>query len=280
MMIKLIYPKTTWRLIQTPAKNGAWNMALDEAILETTGRGEEPPTLRLYAWQPACLSLGYAQPVSDVNFPILQAHGWEWVRRPTGGRAILHTDELTYSVAGPGDEPRLAGGVLESYQVLAGALLRVLEILEIPAQAVEKVKNASSGANQNPVCFERPSNYEITVYGKKLIGSAQARRKEGILQHGSLPLGGDLTRIVQALNFPDQDSRLQASQRLLARAITIEQILGFPLPWEQAAQAFARAFAETLNLELVRSQPTMVELQRAQVLMQEKYANPEWGNKN
>ncbi len=127
-------------------------------------------------------------------------HGWDLVRRPTGGRAILHTDELTYSVAGPQDEPRLAGSVLESYRVLAQALLYALQLLAIPAQAQEKPGTASTGSpNQNPVCFEVPSNYEITVGGKKLVGSAQARRKEGVLQHGSLPLYGDLTRIVQAL---------------------------------------------------------------------------------
>src|SRR5512133_1650859 len=99
----------TWRLIRTPAASGPWNMAVDEAILEFAARGEVLPTLRLYAWEPACLSLGYAQPASDVDLEALRSHGWEMVRRPTGGRAILHTDELTYSVSGPQNEPRLTG---------------------------------------------------------------------------------------------------------------------------------------------------------------------------
>src|SRR5690349_12894602 len=96
---------STWRLLHTPASSGAWNMAVDEAILEHTGRGESHPTLRLYAWEPACLSLGHAQSFSDVDVPRLKAHGWEVVRRLTGGRAILHTEELTYSVTGGPDEP-------------------------------------------------------------------------------------------------------------------------------------------------------------------------------
>lgn len=273
------FPQTTWRLIRSPAARGAWNMAADEAILESSGRGETPPTLRLYAWSPPCLSLGYAQPLSDVDLAALEQRGWELVRRPTGGRAILHTDELTYSVAGPLDEPRLAGGVLESYRVLAAALLRALQLLGIPAQADEKPSAAApQGAqpNQNPVCFEVPSNYEITVGGKKLIGSAQARRKEGVLQHGSLPLCGDLTRIVQALIFPDPQAQARAAERLLQRATTVEGVLGQPLDWEQAAQAFAQAFAETLNLQLLPGDLTPQERQRAEALLAEKYANPSW----
>lgn len=263
-------------------------MAVDEAILEASGRGLVPPTLRLYAWAPPCLSLGYAQPQSDVDAAALEQRGWELVRRPTGGRAILHTDELTYSVSGPLDEPRLAGSVLESYRVLAAALLRALEILNIPAQANEKSPIAATGTDgnpatrpaspqdPNPVCFEVPSNYEITVHGMKLIGSAQARRKEGVLQHGSLPLYGDLSRIIQVLSFPDHVAQVQAAERLKTRATTAEQILGSPLEWEQAAQAFAQAFAQVLHLQLEPADLTSEEIQRAQTLMAEKYANPAW----
>ncbi len=104
-------------------------MAVDEAILEHIGRGQALPTLRLYAWEPACLSLGYAQPYADVDEARIKERGWEVVRRPTGGRAILHTDELTYSVTAPADEPRLAGSVLESYNRLAVALLQAVQVV-------------------------------------------------------------------------------------------------------------------------------------------------------
>jgi lipoate-protein ligase A len=83
---------TDWRLLLTSAAHGAWNMAVDEAILEHVGRGDVLPTFRLYAWDPACLSLGHAQPYADVDARRLQERGWEVVRRPTGGRAILHTN--------------------------------------------------------------------------------------------------------------------------------------------------------------------------------------------
>jgi len=269
----------TWRVLRTLPATGAWNMALDEAILEFAARGDVLPPLRLYAWNPPCLSLGYAQPASDVSLEVLQANGWDLVRRPTGGRAILHTDELTYSVSGPEHEPRLAGGVLESYRVLAGALLEALHRLGIPAEANEKA-SVPAGPNQNPVCFEVPSNYEITVGGRKLVGSAQSRRKDGVLQHGSLPLYGDLQRIVHALVFPDAAARERAAARLVERATTSEWVLGRTLDWEIAAQAFQDGFREALHLDLQPGEPTQAELARAQELLAEKYANREWTFKN
>jgi len=114
------------------------------------------------------------------------------------------------------------------------------------------------------------------VMGKKLIGSAQARRKEGVLQHGSLPLYGDLGRITQALVFPDEALRTQAVTRLHARALTTEEALGEPLSWEKAAEAFAAAFEQALNLELEPSELSEAELQAAERLVREKYAHEDW----
>jgi len=263
-----------WRLLTTPPARGDWNMALDEAILEYAGSNHSLPTLRLYAWDPPCLSLGYAQTFADVDITALQARGWHVVRRATGGKAILHTDELTYSVTGPETEPRLAGSVLESYNRLAKALLVALHELDLLVQ-VKEGKADSSGAT-NPVCFEVPSTYEITANGKKLIGSAQARRQMGVLQHGSLPLAGDLRRITQALRFPDEVSRHHAADRLLARATTIESITGQVISWETAAQAFISAFKSVLNIQLEPDKPSPSEISRAKELVQQKYADPKW----
>lgn len=275
------FQKALWRLIQTPGAPGTWNMAVDEAILQAIGKGLSPPTLRLYAWEPPCLSLGYAQPVADVDLDALQEKGWDLVRRPTGGRAILHTDELTYAVIGPSDEPRLAGSVLESYQRLSQALLEALRALGIPAVSESSASNPSAHA-KGPVCFEVPSNYEITLDRKKLIGSAQARRKEGVLQHGSLPLYGDLTRITQVLRFSaekqdTEDSlRQQAAKRLAERAITVEQCLGKRVSWKEASQAFVEAFEKVLNLELIPAELSEFELTTADELVKTKYNHASW----
>jgi len=271
-----------WRLIYTPVSNGKWNMAVDEAILEAVGRKDVLPTLRLYSWEPPCLSLGYAQPVADVSLEALRERCWDLVRRPTGGRAILHTDELTYSVCGSSQDPRLAGGVLRSYRVLSRALLGALSLLGIDAEAREKPAPASRREDQaslpdpNPVCFEEPSDYEITVNGKKLVGSAQVRRKDAVLQHGSLPLYGDITRIVQVLSLPDGSDREEASQRLLACATSVEQILGKSITWETAAQAFVASFQEILNLDFQNEYLTSSEISRAETLMRGKYTSWNW----
>jgi lipoyl(octanoyl) transferase len=251
-------------------------MAVDEAILEAVGKGSVLPTLRLFAWQPPCLSLGYAQTSGDVNLDALLARSWELVRRPTGGRAILHTDELTYSVIAPLKEPRVFGSVLESYRRLAQALLRSLQLLGLDARADKDHLQPVPAQVNGPVCFEVPSNYEITVGGKKLIGSAQARRREGVLQHGSLPLIGDLTRITQVLRFPDEDSRCAAAERLLERALTVETCLRRMVSWQEAAAAFIDGFEQALDLDLVVDQLTPGESARAAELVSQKYAHTSW----
>jgi lipoyl(octanoyl) transferase len=263
-----------WRLLITPPAHGAWNMAVDESILEHIYRGESISTLRLYAWAPPCLSLGHAQPFSDVDTNRLQQHGWEVVRRATGGRAILHIDELTYSVIAPSNEPRVEGSILESYNRLAQALLLAVKSLEIPVEMKEG--KVSESSTPNPVCFEVPSTYEITVNGKKLIGSAQARKKEGVLQHGSLPLTGDLTRICQTLVFENEVVREEASKRLLERATTVESALGVEISWEKASQAFIHAFEAQLGLSFERGELSESESKRADELVKEKYAYPSW----
>ncbi len=161
-------------------------MAVDEAILEAVRNHEQPPTLRLYDWAPPTLSLGYAQPHEDLDPLRLSQNGWQVVRRATGGRAILHADELTYAVIGPQNEPRLNGGVLESYRRLAGAILNALHRLDLPAESQVIKTTNNQGTAIDPVCFDVPSNYEITVHGKKLVGSAQSRKQGGVLQHGTL----------------------------------------------------------------------------------------------
>jgi lipoyl(octanoyl) transferase len=265
-----------WRLLYTPPSTGVWNMAVDESILEHIHRGKSQPTLRLYAWNPPCLSLGHAQPFTDVDMERVKARGWDVVRRLTGGRAILHTDELTYSVTASADEPNLAGSVLESYNRLAQALMYAMRELDLPVEIKEETGHANNVTDTNPVCFEVPSTYEITVDGKKLIGSAQARKKEGVLQHGTLPLTGDLTRICQALVFKDKTARENAAKRLLARATTVESISGLETTWETAAQAFVHGFETQLGIHFQRGEMSKSESERAEELVREKYAHSSW----
>lgn len=273
-------PPTQWRLLRHPAARGAHNMAVDAAILEAVIQGNSAPTLRFYDWDPACLSLGFAQRFDDLDEAALAARGWDVVRRPTGGRAILHTDELTYSVIGPSDEPRLSGGVLESYKRLSEALMHSLELLGllVEQQPMHIAGGTGNGAGEadNPVCFEVPSDYEITLHGKKIIGSAQARRKGGVLQHGSLPLTGDMARITEILRYPSEERRQLAAERVRTRAATVEEGLGRAVTFNEAAESFIRGFAESLNIELVEGELSEEENAEVKRWLAERYAAAEW----
>lgn len=264
-----------WRLILSPPASGAFNMALDEALLESVSSGASPPTLRLYAWEPPCLSLGFAQEIAEIDRSRLQEVGWQIVRRPTGGRAILHVDELTYAVATPIDNPHVKGGVLATYRHLSEGLIAGLTLMDLPIEVQPETKK-SDAERRNPICFEVPSSYEITAGGKKLLGSAQVRRVRGILQHGTLPLRGDISRICQVLRFDRPTDRARAVKRLLARATTLSELLGREVTWEEAAERIADGFRQGLQIDLQAGEPTEDELRRARQLESSRYRSDRW----
>lgn len=267
-----------WRLLVTAPMNGALNMALDEALAESAGAGEGLPTLRFYQWAPPCLSLGRNQALAEVDSEACRRLGYDIVRRPTGGRSILHTDELTYSVTGPAADPRLAGSILDSYLRLAQALELGLERMGL---AVKKASgDTRAGADVSAACFEAPSAYEITVNGRKLIGSAQSRRQGWVLQHGSLPLTGNITRVVDGLSFASADER-EALRRILAqRATTVEAELARPVDSAEAMAALTDAFAQRLGVTLTPGEISPQEQQRVERLLNERYLHPAWTGKN
>ncbi len=248
-------------------------MARDEAILKSVSSGESPPTLRFYDWKPACLSLGYGQRARDADLDRLRERGWEIVRRATGGRAILHVDEVTYSLTLPIDHPLAAGGVIDSYRRISAGLAAGLHSLGLQIEAAQ----IDGDVPVTPVCFETPSHYEITFEGHKLIGSAQVRRKNGLLQHGSLPLHGDLTRICDALAYPDEDTRAAAKRQLTAHALTLAEALGGRvLDWQTVADALGKGFERVFDVSLARGDLTPGELADTDRFENEMYGCAEW----
>ena len=274
------YTPATWRLLRSPLADGATNMATDEAILRAVAEGAAPPTLRFFGWTPPCLSLGYAQPAGEVDRERLARFGYGLVRRPTGGRAILHTDELTYSVIAPMDEPRVRGGVVESYQQLSAGLLAGLAHLGLNVRADKEYSATETGTAKGPVCFEVPSNYEITVGAggqpRKLLGSAQVRKQGVVLQHGTLPLTGDIGRICDALVFDSEAERQRVRDRVHARATTVAEVIGRDVSWVEAANALAQGFAEALNLAWQPEPLTPAEAALAEQMRADKYATEAW----
>ena len=272
-------PSPHWRLIiEDSPRSGAANMAVDEAIAEAAADGGVPPSLRFYRWHLPTVSLGRHQKAADVDEAQLVTRGYDLVRRTTGGRAILHTDELTYSVAGPITDPLMAGGVMDAYLRFSNALLSGLKVLGLAAHKAGARTRATR--DLSAVCFEAPSAYEITAGGLKLLGSAQSRRKGYVLQHGSLPLRGDITRLVDVLAVsPAEKERLR--QQLPRLATTLADALDLPpdsesLAFPRVALAMAEGFASALELDLQPGTISARELRRSAELIRTRFADPAW----
>lgn len=273
---------TNWRLIRSGRHPGAYNMALDEALWQQFGgqveAGQTPaPVLRLYGWEPAALSLGYAQRAErEVDFEACERLGVDWVRRPTGGRAILHDrGELTYSLVAACNDPHFSGGVLESYRKISGALVKGLGNLGVAAELAGKERRGADGA-VTAACFDAPSAYEVTWQERKIIGSAQARRKDVLLQQGTILLTVDLEKLFTVLKPPARSSRAEAIAQVASRLTSIEEARGGPVSFSQAEEAFAVAFAEHFEVNLSPASPGAAEIALAQQLTLAKYANLAW----
>lgn len=273
------FDASEWRLIvEDQPRSGAANMALDQAIAEACAAGEQPPTLRFYRWVPPAISLGRHQHFSDVDTETAAELGYDIVRRPTGGRAILHTDELTYSVSAPADEPRVQGSVMDAYLRLSNALLVGLHDLGLEADKAPG--SVRAGPDVSPACFEVPSAYEITAGGKKLLGSAQSRRAGYVLQHGSLPLVGDIGRLVDVLAL-DESVKARLREDLVGRACTVADALHVApedpaVQFPTVVQALINGFARTLNLTLKPSVLSSFEIRNAALLVRTQFANQDW----
>jgi len=273
------YPATTWRLVIDDApRSGAANMAIDQAVAEACTAGASLPTVRFYRWQPPAVSLGRHQPLAEIDLDAVATRGYELVRRPTGGRAILHIDEFTYSVAAPDSEPRMAGGVMDAYLRISNALMLGLQALGVAADKAPGTVRV--GRDVSAACFETPSAYEITAGPRKLMGSAQSRRGGYVLQHGSLPLVGDITRLIDVLAL-DGEAATALRQELAARACTLAQALGVAedapvVAFAQVCAAMQQGFQQALNLQFKVSQLTPAELRQSATLIRETFANPAW----
>ncbi|MGC9316070.1 MAG: lipoate--protein ligase family protein [bacterium] len=183
--------KETWRLDFAGKNAGEINMQRDAVLLNDARHPEFVPILRFYDWLNPTLTIGYGQPRSDIDFDALREAGVDFAVRPTGGRAVLHWDEVTYSIILPAHHPIAESSVIESYKTISEGLVAGLRRLDIPAE----ITRGELGGHKNPSCFSSTSRYEVVVGGRKLIGSAQRRKHGALLQQGSIPVGPDFRRL-------------------------------------------------------------------------------------
>jgi lipoate-protein ligase A len=256
-----------WRLLVDAPADGAWNMAVDEILLDGVAAGAAPPTLRFYEWMPACLSLGYFQPFNVVDTDGCRRLGVDVVRRPTGGRAILHDRELTYSVVLPASLLGHDGGVLPSYYRLSLALQDGLRRLGVAATLAPESAGIGPTAH-GPVCFDRPSAHEILLQGRKLVGSAQMRRGGAILQHGSILIEPRIDKLTACLRLTEGPQGIEDGVAGLAD-------VGLTDP-DRIAAAIGDAFAERFGVSEVQAPLEPTELAAARALARSKYESVAW----
>lgn len=275
--------RKTWRFLDTGALPAAMNMAIDEAVLTMHSQGKTPPTLRFYTWKPAALSIGYFQKAEkEIHFDKLREYGLDFVRRQTGGRAVLHDQELTYSVTISEQYPGMPSQVNEAYRVISNGLLKGFQYLGFQAEMVslaseeEKEKYSSLGSS---ACFDSPSWYELVVEGKKVAGSAQTRQKGAILQHGSILLDWDVDMLFDVLRFSSERVKQRMKGAFLDKAVAINLLGTKKVSLAEAKEAFFQGFADGLHIDLIPGELTVEERELAEQLARERYSSQDWNFK-
>ena len=272
------YPK--WIFINSGASSPAFNMALDEALLTWHSEGLIPPVIRFYGWQPAALSIGYFQNVEkEIDMEAVNRLGLGFVRRPTGGRGVLHEHELTYSIIVSEDYPDMPETVTEAYRVLSEGLLEGFKNLGLDAYFSvpdTEEKRADLKKPKSAVCFDAPSWYEMVVEGKKVAGSAQTRQKGVILQHGAILIDLDAEKLLSVFKFSSEAAKERMRSKILEKAVSINSLREEPATAEECVRAFKSGFEQALSINLQPYSLTEQQLIDVKALAEKKYANAEW----
>lgn len=256
-----------WRLLRSGANVGPWHMALDEALWKSFPQIGKP-TLRFYRWHEPTLSIGYSQRAADFDLAACGRLGIAFVRRPTGGGAVLHDQEVTYSFVHP-----LAGlgGLRESHRLIAEALALGLKSLGLTAELAEARRGP--GLRSSGACFASPSYAELTAAGRKVAGAAQVRDRSTLLEQGSIPLRLNLERLATVIRSAGL-SKAELISLLRRRAAGLQDFVAVQV--EDVERALVAGFAARFGAAFVESWPTAEELASAEELMERKYANPSW----
>ncbi|MEK5332362.1 lipoate--protein ligase family protein [Lysinibacillus sp. FSL W8-0992] len=274
---------TTWYFLNSGKCSPSFNMALDEALLDWHSEGLIPPVIRFYEWEPATLSIGYFQQAKrDINLEALREQGIGFVRRPTGGRAVLHEHELTYSVIVTESYPNMPESVTEAYRVLSEGILQGFHNLGMDAYFSvpdTEEKKADLKQPKSAVCFDAPSWYELVVEGKKIAGSAQTRQKGVILQHGAILLDLDEEKLLSVFNFSSDEAKERMRKKLPEKAVAINSLVNNPVSIEQCVTAFRDGFAKSLQIELKPFTLSEEQLKYVRDLEEKKYAHDDWNFK-
>jgi lipoate-protein ligase A len=252
--------KLKFRLLLTDHKDAHTNMSIDESIMIHVGQNMSPPTLRLYGWSPPAVSIGYFQGLSEeIDLDMCKKMGVDYVRRITGGGAVFHESEVTYSLAIQQVNPIIPQNVLESYKVICGGIIEGLMEFDVEAKFV-------------------PLN-DIIVNGKKISGSAQTRRSRTLLQHGTLLTDTDLDKMFSILKVPSEKLKDKLISDVKERVTSLREVLQKEIKFEDVCSKMASGFKTSLNIELVKGELSETEISLANEIKNDRYSNLDWNQR-
>ena len=253
------------RFIDTGANDAYTNMAIDEAILQHC----KIPTLRVYSWNPKAVSVGYNQDMmKEINIDYCKKNNIEIVRRLTGGKAVFHDTEITYSFILPENNDLLPFEVNESYKIIAKALVIALKKIGINSE-IKKIPEKIA----TPICFNSSNWYELLVNNKKISGSAQRRMDGKVLQHGPILIDFDYNKNNSIFN---SDNDLDTIGNLKQRITSIKRELNKEISYRELAEAIKFGFKENFDFDIIDSSLTQEDVELAEKLKREKYSTEEW----
>jgi lipoyl(octanoyl) transferase len=265
---------SVWRMIEDGPGEAAWNMGVDEAIAEACRREHAPPTLRFYTWEKPALTIGYFQKWDrNINHNVCDKEGTPVVRRITGGRGVIHGDDLTYCVSAGSRVAELPNTIRETYLVISRAIVHGLRQLGVYADTA----SASSGYSApSPVCFLSVSRQEVVCHGRKIIGSAQRRWKDGMLQQGSVLLCNNPEAYHRFFYSPDRRHPDQIVQDCQNRIAGLDEFIPTGVLPQTIIDQIANGFEKVLGITFKRGELTPLERRRAEELTLRKYSAVSW----
>lgn len=265
----------TWGYLDSGINDAATNMAIDESLLNWHSEGLIPPILRLYGWERPSLSVGQFQKAEkSIDFEGIKKHQCEFVRRLTGGSAVLHDDEITYSIIVSEDHPNIPQSIQQAYYILSKGVLEGYRNLGINADYAIPEREAMK--DKTAVCFEKTAIYEMIVDGKKISGNAQTRKKGVLLQHGSIPMTMDENMLFDLFKFKSERGRERQRENFSKKAVSIEQITNKTHTYDMLKDAFLEGFKTGLDIKVKPFELTESQWTEVHELADAKYRNDEW----
>jgi lipoyltransferase/lipoate-protein ligase len=252
--------KEQWRLLQTGFNTAFSNMAVDRAIMVANSEGKVPPTVRFYGWLPPAISIGYFQSLTDeIDLKACEKLGVDYVRRTTGGGAVFHEKELTYSIVIPESHPEIPKNIMKSYGRICGAVMKGLQHLGIESEYA-------------------PIN-DIVTGGRKISGNAQTRKLETVLQHGTVLMDVDVDKMFSLLKVPNEKIKDKLIADVKQRVTSIRHILGKDVRFEEVAEAMKKGFEEEFHVELIEGKLSKEELALAKKFEKECFSAKDWNHR-